>query len=48
MMCALGQEIDEQGTCGGDGGAPLYIQEGEEKTQIGVATFVSSHGCGKY
>lgn len=47
-ICALGLEFAEQGTCSGDSGSPLFIQEGKEKTQIAVTSFVSSKGCGKY
>uniref|UniRef100_A0A336MVN5 CSON007596 protein n=1 Tax=Culicoides sonorensis TaxID=179676 RepID=A0A336MVN5_CULSO len=45
-LCSLGYEFDEQGTCNGDSGSPMIIQEGTEKTQIAVTSFVSSKGCG--
>lgn len=45
-VCTIGGQYNEQGTCNGDSGGPLIIDEGGVWTQIGVVSFVSNQGCG--
>lgn len=45
-LCTIGYQIVEQGPCNGDSGSPLTLKENGTDVLIGVASFVSSKGCG--
>lgn len=46
VICAVGfVSPGNQGTCSGDSGGPLIIMEGGVRTQIGIVSFGSAHGC---
>lgn len=46
MLCGVGVEVVKQGSCDGDGGSALFIEEEEGRTQIALAAFTHSKGCG--
>lgn len=45
-ICTLGYQSVKQGPCSGDSGSPLTLKENGSDVLIGVASFVSSKGCG--
>ncbi|XP_058058452.1 brachyurin-like [Anopheles bellator] len=44
-VCALGRDAPNQGTCNGDSGGPLTVDENGQSLQIGVVSFVAAVGC---
>lgn len=46
VVCGLGwSNPGNQGHCGGDSGGPFVIQEGGDRTLIGVVSFAATAGC---
>lgn len=46
VVCGLGwTNSNNQGHCGGDSGGPLVIQEGNDRTLVGVVSFAATAGC---
>ncbi|XP_052898889.1 brachyurin-like [Anopheles moucheti] len=44
-VCGVGRDAANQGTCNGDSGGPLAINENGQSVQIGVVSFVAAAGC---
>ncbi|XP_041779186.1 brachyurin-like [Anopheles merus] len=44
-VCAVGRDAPNQGTCNGDSGGPLTVNENGQSVQIGVVSFVAAAGC---
>lgn len=46
ILCTHGYPNDDQGSCTGDSGGPLFMEKNDTKpTLVGMVSFVSERGC---